>query len=170
MTSPKAQAHERLQLTSTQTRYIANGVLRALRRGPTRITQGDENPFEIIGANSIPNGPGPLELLRYWPAYVPAHDGLDLPTVRFIISDATMRDAKYACTQREWFDLHRIALQTKVETLYYVNEHARSGWYAQRNPLAYAAPGAAATIIDLARLSHHVFLGETAVNLPHGAD
>lgn len=144
-------------LTSTQQRYLANAVLKALRRGPTRATQGSDMRLEIIGANSIPNGPGPIVNATWWLARMDPHDGLDLPETGILISDTTLDEARTACTQREWHDLYRITHHTKIETLYYVSfHHQRGTWFTQRNPLAGYAPGAAATIVELARLAGHV--------------
>lgn len=143
-------------LTATQEKYLANAVLKALRRGPTRATQGTDMRFEIIGANSIPNGPGPIVNATWWLGRVDPHEGLELPETGILISDATMDEARTACTQREWHDLYRVAHQTKIATLYYVRRHQVNGWYAERNPLAGYAPGAAMTIVELARLAGHV--------------
>jgi hypothetical protein len=113
--------------------------------------------FEIIGANTIPNGPGPIVNATWWLARMDAHEGLGLPEVGLLISDTTLLEAETACTNREWADLMRVTHQTSIESLYRVRYHERTGWFAQRHPEAGYAPGAALTILELAHLAGHVF-------------
>jgi len=143
-------------LSATQEKYLANAVLKALRRKPTRVTQGSDMRFEVIGASTIPNGPGPIINATWWLGRMDAHEGLELPETGVLISETTLDDARSACTQREWHDLYRTAHQTRIEQLYYIREHQVNGWYAERNPLAGFAPGAAATIVGLAHMAGHV--------------
>ena len=144
-------------LSATQEKYLANAVLKALRRKPTRVTQGSDMRFEVIGASTIPNGPGPIINATWWLGRMDAHEGLDLPETGVLISETTLDDARSACTQREWHDLYRVVNQTKIETLYFVSlHHQRGTWFSQRNPLSGFAPGAAATIVGLALMAGHV--------------
>jgi hypothetical protein len=130
-------------------KWISNAVLDAIRRPYIRSVKGTPNHI-VIGASSIPNGPAPHEHARWKTGIIEAHPGLHLPTIGVRLTEELLDEARTACTQREWDDLHRIADQTSITRLYRIKEHHRTGWYAERNPLAGYAPGAALSILDLA--------------------
>lgn len=138
-------------LTTTQEKYLANAVLKAIRRGPSRHTEGTEDRLTFIGISSIPNGPRPHVLDERWIAISEPHVGLDLPQINLYLPGWLMDDAKDLCYAEEWAHLHRVAKDTNIQLLYHVRQNSRGYWYAERNPDAHHAPTAARTIVGLAR-------------------
>ena len=143
--------------TPTQGKHIANAVLHALRRGPTRCTQGKSQRFQVLGASSIPNGLPPLVHASWHIGRAGSHEGLDLPEVGVLITDTTLRDAITQARIGAFDDLVRIVYnQKRVQTLFLIREHPRSGWYAVRNPAIGRAGDAALKILDVAHQAGHV--------------
>lgn len=136
-------------LLPTVEKWISNAVLDGMRRPYIRSVRGTPHHI-VIGASSIPNGPAPHEHARWKTGIIEAHPGLHLPTIGVRLTSELLDEARTACAQREWDDLLRIADQTGITRLYSIREHHRTGWYAERNPEAGYAPGAALTILDLA--------------------
>lgn len=147
--------HRLHEYSSTQGKHIANAVLHALRRPPTRVTQGLTLRFEVFGGSGIPNGPPPIEHARWWLGSVEPHSGLRLPRIGILISDTTMQDARPECTVRAWNDLYRIVNQSTAKSLYLTTQHGDGSWTAYATPRTGHAGDAARTILRHALTAGH---------------
>lgn len=164
-TAPVAREHHvhtttPTSLSTTQRKMLANAVLPALRRGPTRVMQGGNPPrFTTHGAGRTPKtGPGPLTLHKRYLAITEAIPDLDLPALALDLDELVMDDAQDLCYWHEWRDLWTTVRDTRIGKLYYLKHHPTTGTYASRNQDAGSACTAALTIVNLASIHDRITL------------